>query len=292
MYHLTTIEAMLDTEAQRDQIDQLNQEALIQKSVMGRQKLMLTIFIITLVILLVVATMLVLQHRLRNKYNNLKNQHKLLRSQMNPHFIFNALSAIQVYVLEHDIEKSTKFLTDFAKLMRQVLKLSHYDYISLKNEGEILGYYLELQQLRFMTPFGYNLHMDDSIDPDAVLVPPMITQPFVENAVEHGIKDLQENGFLDIRFKRVNNQMIIEVEDNGIGIHHSMPLKNDKSKSHDSMAIKITKERLDVIRNDSGGKVGLEIIDKKDLNPFDHGTLVRIILPVVEQNTSKTSING
>jgi tetratricopeptide (TPR) repeat protein len=292
MYHLTTIEAMLDTDAQRDQIDQLHQEALVQKSVMGRQRLMLTIFIITLIILLVVATMLVLQHRLRNKYNNLKNQHKLLRSQMNPHFIFNALSAIQVYVLEHDIEKSTKFLTDFAKLMRQVLKLSHYDYISLKNEGEILGYYLELQQLRFMTPFGYNLHIDASIDPDAVLVPPMITQPFVENAVEHGIKDLQENGFLEIRFKRVNNQMIIEVEDNGIGIHHSMRLKNDKSKSHESMAIKITKERLDVIRNDSGGKVGLEIIDKKDVNPFDHGTMVRIILPVVEQNTSKTSING
>jgi tetratricopeptide (TPR) repeat protein len=292
MYHLTTIEAMLDTDAQRDQIDQLHQEALVQKSVMGRQRLMLTIFIITLIILLVVATMLVLQHRLRIKYNNLKNQHKLLRSQMNPHFIFNALSAIQVYVLEHDIEKSTKFLTDFAKLMRQVLKLSHYDYISLKNEGEILGYYLELQQLRFMTPFGYNLHIDASIDPEAVLVPPMITQPFVENAVEHGIKDLQENGFLEIRFKRVNNQMIIEVEDNGIGIHHSMRLKHDKSRSHESMAIKITKERLDVIRNDSGGKVGLEIIDKKDVNPFDHGTMVRIILPVVEQNTSKTSMNG
>lgn len=139
MYHLTTMEAMLDTEAQRDRIIQLNQETLIQKSVMGRQRLMLTIIIITLIVLIVVATMLVLQHRLRNKYNNLKNQHKLLRSQMNPHFIFNALSAIQVYVLEHDIEKSTKFLTDFAKLMRQVLKLSHYDYISLKNEGEILA---------------------------------------------------------------------------------------------------------------------------------------------------------
>lgn len=292
MYHLTTMEAMLDTEAQRDKINQLNQEALIQKSVMSRQKLMLTIFIIILIVLIVVAAMLVFQHRLRNRYNNLKNQHKLLRSQMNPHFIFNALSAIQVYVLEHDIEKSTKFLTDFAKLMRQVLKLSHYDYISLKNEGEILGYYLELQQLRFVTPFGYNIHMDASIDPDAVLVPPMITQPFVENAVEHGLRDSNESGFLDIRFKRVNTQMIIEVEDNGIGIHSSMYQKKDKAKSHESMALKITKERLDVIRNDSGGKVGLEIIDKKEVNPFDHGTLVRIILPVVEKHNSKSSKNG
>ncbi|GAO29331.1 DNA-binding response regulator/sensor histidine kinase [Geofilum rubicundum JCM 15548] len=143
-----------------------------------------------------------------------------------------------------------------------------------------------------MTPFGFNIHIDPSIDPHAILVPPMITQPFVENAVEHGIKDLHENGFLDIRFKQVNKQMIIEVEDNGVGIHHSMQQKNDKTKSHESMAIKITKERLDVIHNDSGGKVGLEIIDKKDVNPFDHGTLVRIILPVVEQNTSKSSTNG
>jgi tetratricopeptide (TPR) repeat protein len=293
MYHLTTMEAMMETEIQRDKINQLSQEAQIQKSVMSRQKLILTVFIIILIVLVSVATMLVFQHRLRNKYNNLKNQHKLLRSQMNPHFIFNALSAIQVYVLENDIEKSTRFLTDFAKLMRQVLKLSHYDYISLKNESEILGYYLELQQLRFSSPFSYNIQIDASIDSDAVLVPPMITQPFVENAVEHGLKDSHENGFLNIRFKKLNTQMIIEVEDNGLGINHATQQKNDhKVKSHESMAIKITKERLDVIHNDSGGKVGLEIIDKKEVNPFDHGTLVRIILPVVEQNTSKSSKNG
>src|SRR5690606_37678432 len=133
----------------------------------------LTIFIIILIVLIVVATMLVLQHRLRNRYNNLKNQHKLLRSQMNPHFIFNALSAIQVYVLEHDIEKSTKFLTDFAKLMRQVLKLSPYHYLALTNECDIMGYYLELQQLRFVTPFGYNTQIDARIIPAAVLVTPM-----------------------------------------------------------------------------------------------------------------------
>jgi len=286
MYHLTTMEAVMETEAQRNKIVELNQEALIQQTVLGRQRLMLIIVIITFFVVVVMGILLLLQHRLRNKYNNLKNQHKLLRSQMNPHFIFNALSAIQVYVLEHDVEKSTKFLTDFAKLMRQVLKLSHYDYISLKNEGEILGNYLELQQLRFMVPFKYNINFDEGIDPNAVLVPPMITQPFVENAVEHGIKDLQENGFININFKKVDTQMVIEVEDNGVGIYHTILQKKDKGKNHESLAIKITKERLDVIRNDSGGKVGLKIIDKKDINPFDHGTLIRIILPVVEQDTS------
>ena len=283
MYHLTTMEAMLDAEAQRDKIEQLNQETLEQQSVMSRQRLILIVFIITLAVLVIVAVLLVVQHRLRSKYNNLKNQHKLLRSQMNPHFIFNALSAIQVYVLEHDIEKSTKFLTDFAKLMRQVLKLSHYDYISLANEKEILGYYLELQQLRFMEPFMYQIDIDPVLAQDAVLVPPMITQPFVENAVEHGIRDLHDKGRINIRFKRIGHQLVIEVEDNGMGIHTSMQQKSEKARAHESMALKITRERLDVIRNDSGGKVGLELIDKKEINPFDHGTLVRIILPLVEQ---------
>ncbi|HBG88284.1 MAG TPA: histidine kinase [Marinilabiliaceae bacterium] len=292
MNHLTTIEATMDAEAQRDQIQHLNRETLEQQSVLIRQRQMLVISITVLIILIVVVSLLVFQHRLRTKYNNLKNQQKLLRSQLNPHFIFNALSAIQVYVLEHDTEKSTRFLTDFAKLMRMVLKLSHYDYISLKNECEILEYYLSLQQLRFLEPFDYRIIIDPSIESDAVLVPPMITQPFVENAVEHGIKDIHGKGLLDIRYKQVNDQMIIEVEDNGIGINNSMQQKSEKTRNHESMATKITKERLEVIRNDSGGKVALEIIDKKDVNPFDHGTLVRIILPLVDQVSSKSINNG
>ncbi|TCO08308.1 tetratricopeptide repeat-containing sensor histidine kinase [Natronoflexus pectinivorans] len=284
--HLTTMEAMLETEAQRNRIYQLDQVTSQQLTTLSRQRLMLTIIFIVLIILTVITTLLIYQHRLRIKYNNLKNQHKLLRSQMNPHFIFNALSAIQVYVLEHDVEKSTKFLTDFAKLMRLVLKTSHHDYIPLKDESEILKYYLELQQLRFVSPFNYQIIIDESLNQDQILVPPMLTQPFVENAVEHGVKLMEKQGHLDIRFKKLNTQMVVEVEDNGIGISSSIDQKHKSgiSKKHESMAIKITKERLDVIRNDIGGKVSLEIIDKKNINPFDRGTLIRIILPIVSQN--------
>lgn len=292
MNHLNTIGAMMEVEAQRDRIQQLNEETLQQQEVLIRQRLMLFIVIIALVVIVATASVLVFRHRLRAKYADLRHQHKLLRSQLNPHFIFNALSAIQVYVLEHDTEKSTRFLTDFAKLMRMVLKLSHYDYILLRDEQEILRYYLSLQQLRFMTPFDYDLVIDPALDFNSVLVPPMITQPFVENAVEHGIMDLHEKGVLNIRFKKVNTQMIIEIEDNGIGINNSMQMKSEKPRSHESMATKLTKERLEVIRNDSGGKVGLEVIDKKDVNPFDHGTLVRIILPLVSQDSVKNASHG
>ncbi len=292
MFHLITMEANLDMEAQRERITQLNRETLEQKAIMERQQLTLTIFIIVAAVLIIVSILLIYQHRLRTKYNNLKNQQKLLRSQMNPHFIFNALSAIQVYVLEHDVEKSTKFLTDFAKLMRLVLKTSHHDYIPIHDETEILKYYLELQQLRFLEPFKYRITIDGSLDNEDTLIPPMLTQPFVENAVEHGIKCMDDEGMLDIHFKKAGSQMIIEVDDNGIGISSSIQQKKGVKTKHESMAIKITRERLDVIRNDTGGKVGLEIIDKKNINPNETGTLIRIILPVVIKKQLKVIQNG
>lgn len=281
-YHLTTFEVLFEAEQQKERISQLNQQTLAQKYIMERQKWLIIIFGILATAALILTILLVNQHRLRNKYQDLRNQHKLLRSQMNPHFIFNALSAIQVYVLEHDLDKSTKFLTDFAKLMRQVLKLSQQDYITLKDETEILVHYLDLQQLRFNIPFIYDIEVDEDMDPASVVVPPMITQPFVENAVEHGIKVLQGEGRIKISFKKRGDQMVVKVEDNGIGIIASRQQKSEKG--HESMALKITRERLDVIQRDSGGKVSLEIVDKKKLNPFDRGTIVKIIFPVVKVN--------
>jgi len=291
MFHLTTMEAVLDSETQREKILLLNQETIKQQSTLSRQRMLIVIFIVFVIISIFVVFLLSFQSRLRSKYNNLKHQQRLLRSQMNPHFIFNALSAIQVYVLENDVEKSTRFLTDFAKLMRQVLRSSNHDYISLKEETEILKYYLGLQKLRFAAPFEYYIEIDETLDWEKVVIPPMITQPFVENAIEHGLKPIERDGHLNIRFKKVGNQLFVEVEDNGVGLEAAVS-KNEKLKSHDSMAIKITKERLDVIRNDSGGKVGFEIIDKKNINPFDRGTIVRIILPLVEFSSSNPVKNG
>lgn len=278
-YHLDTYEVLFETEQQKERISQLNQETLNQKYIMQRQRMFNIIFGLLAAGAFVVTLLLMQQHKLKIKYQNLKNQHKLLRTQMNPHFIFNALSAIQVYVLEHDLDKSTKFLTDFAKLMRQVLKLSQQDYITLKDETEILTHYLGLQQLRFNIPFKYKIDTKNVCSPSTTLIPPMITQPFIENAVEHGIKTLQGEGIINIFFKEVDEQLEISIEDNGIGITASKQQKGDKN--HESMAIRITKERLDVIQKDSGGKAKLEIIDKKKLNPFDRGTIVKITFPKV-----------
>lgn len=292
LYHLSTLQTIMAVDAQHERIAQLSQQSIIQQSTLGRQRLFTTVFGVMVVVLLGAGILIVYQFRLRAKYKFLKNQQKLLRSQMNPHFIFNALSAIHLYVLQHDVERSTRYLTDFAKLMRQVLKVSQLDFITLSQEKEILTYYLELQNLQFNSPFVYNISLDVPGGADSILVPPMITQPFVENAVEHGIKSLEEQGRLDIRFKQVNSQVIIEVEDNGVGINTSRLRKEENGRSHESMALKITKERLDVLCNDTGGKTKLEIIDKRTINPFDRGTLVRVMLPFIKPNSSKVYANG
>jgi len=252
---------------------------------------MLVILIISLSIIVTVTLMLIFNYKLRIKYRTLRYQQKLLRSQMNPHFIFNALSAINVYVLENDIETSSKFLSDFSKLMRQVLRSSDSDYISLKEEIEILTYYLNIQRKRFVPSFNFIINVDDKISIDKTFVPPMIMQPFLENAVEHGIKDLGHEGIISILIQKRDKHLIMEIDDNGVGIN-SLYNKLNLNNNHESMAISITKKRLDVIRHDKKTKTGLEIIDKKDINPFERGTKVIITLPIVELNNSKQKQNG
>jgi tetratricopeptide (TPR) repeat protein len=282
--HLSTQEAIFESETQRKRIEELNKQTLQQQAKLDRQRFFLTIVLILVVAVSFAIIMLIRQSQLRNRYKNVRHQQRLLRSQMNPHFIFNALSAIQVYILEHDIEKSSRFLTDFARLMRHVLRSSTHDYISLKEETEILGYYLELQRLRFSEAFDYSLSIDEALDREKVMVPPMLTQPFIENAIEHGIRPSGTEGYVSVRFSREEGEkMVVEVGDNGIGIEASKKA-GEKEKGHESMAIKITRERLDMLRRDSGRGTDMVIMDKKQINPFDRGTLVRIIIPVVEMD--------
>jgi len=284
---LATQEAILESERQRERIEELNRQTMKQKSLFNRQRFILIMALVLVITISFAIIMLVRQSQLQNRYKSIRHQQRLLRSQMNPHFIFNALSAIQVYILEHDIEKSSRFLTDFARLMRQVLRSSTLDYISLKEEIQILKYYLELQRIRFSEAFEYNLHIDDSLNTEKIMIPPMLTQPFIENAIEHGIRPMGNEGEISVRFRHEKGKMVVEVEDNGIGIEASKKA-GEKGKGHESMALKITRERLDMLKRDSGGRTDLYITDKKHVNPFSNGTLVKIILPVVELNDQKS----
>lgn len=218
----------------------------------------------------------------RWKQRDIKQLHKeaemnqvLLRSQMNPHFVFNAMSVIQSYIYENDTKNSTKFLVNFSKLMRLILENSSKEFIPIAIEIDILNKYLETQKLRFGDRFEYQISVEDQLIDAAAVIPPMITQPFIENAIEHGQLHTIEGGFIHVDITKANELLCIVIQDNGIGRKGAE--LNKKSKEHKSMAMKITQERID---NLSYKYRILGRLEVKDYNEEkETGTVVTIYLP-------------
>lgn len=199
----------------------------------------------------------------------------LLRSQMNPHFVFNAMSVIQSYIYENDTKNSTKFLVNFSKLMRLILENSSKEFIPINTEIDILTKYLETQKLRFGDRFEYDVSTDELLLEEGLVIPPMITQPFIENAIEHGQLHTIEGGFIRVKFSKQNDMLHIVIEDNGIGRKGAE--LNKKSKEHKSMAMKITQDRIDNLSYKYRIQGSLNITDYNVEK--ETGTKVEIDLP-------------
>lgn len=227
--------------------------------------------------LLITCLMLfLLFNRTRIKAANtaLKLKYQLLRSQMNPHFIFNALSAIQSFIYTNKPLRAGDFLASFAHLVRTSLEHSTQEYIALSDEISWLNNYLEVQSLRFEDQFEYEIDISDDLEEEWVAIPPMLTQPFVENALEHGFKSIDYKGKLIIRFYKKANQLFIEVEDNGIGLLASA----NKVKDHASLATSITQKRLNFLNKKLLNQANLTI---EEIQPS--GTKVSFAIPYKEQ---------
>jgi tetratricopeptide (TPR) repeat protein len=164
---------------------------------------------------------------------------KLLLTQMNPHFIFNSIDNIQSLIYNKQEKDAVNYLTKFSKLTRQILENSNESYVSFSEELAMIDNYLVIQQLLYNNKFNFSIDVDEAIDPESIVVPPMLTQPFIENAIKHGLKNKTDNGFITIRFYWQEKQLIFEVCDNGIGFNN-----DEKSTGNKSLAMKITKERL------------------------------------------------
>ncbi|MDF7818736.1 histidine kinase [Runella sp. MFBS21] len=172
-----------------------------------------------------------------------------LRSQMNPHFIFNCLNSIKSYALNNDTEHVSVYLTKFSKLIRLVLENSKSEKITLKNEIETLHLYLEMEKLRFSDKFDFIIQIDPLIEDDFIEIPPLLIQPFVENAIWHGIMQKEEHGWVKIFISQPKDKSIqIVVEDDGIGRLKAAELKSKTSTNHKSFGMKITSQRLDIFK--------------------------------------------
>jgi len=174
-----------------------------------------------------------------------------LRAQMNPHFIFNCLSSINNFVMNNETEEASDYLTKFSRLIRNVLTNSKKPYISLEEEIETLRLYLEMEKLRFKDTFSYCIHIDTNIDPSAIFIPPLLFQPFAENAVWHGLLHKADPGRLDINLTLENKILICIIEDNGVGRSFAGASESKSVEKRKSMGIQITRQRLSLINGNA-----------------------------------------
>jgi tetratricopeptide (TPR) repeat protein len=235
--------------------------------------------IIAFIIIIVLAGVIIFyrwnQTQIKQQQLAAEMSQKLLRSQMNPHFVFNAMSVIQSYIYDNDTVNSSKFLVNFSRLMRLILENSPKEHIPINTEVEILEKYLEMQKLRFQERFEFNIHVDEVLYDEAAIIPPMITQPFIENAIEHGQLHTIEGGFINVSFQKLDGMLEITIEDNGVGRKGSKAMK--KSTAHKSMAMDITRQRINHLNKKwkTDGQMSVEDYNKE----LETGTKVLISLP-------------
>ncbi len=204
---------------------------------------------------------------------------KALRAQMNPHFIFNSLNSIQDFVLSHQGMEAAKYLSKFARLVRMILDNSEYTFISISQKIEFLRLYIELESLRMDNGFEFHLSLDKSINIEDQ-IPTMVIQPYVENAIWHGLQYKKSHRVLKLHLTMEDEDFVrCEIEDNGIGREAAMQIKKQKGKTHDSKAMKITDERIQILKKLYGFGPSVEIIDLVD-DGIAKGTKVILKLPI------------
>ncbi len=216
------------------------------------------------------------QEELQHKATELEMQ--ALRAQMNPHFIFNCLSSINRFILKNETESASDYLTKFSRLIRMVLNNSKKELIPLDDELEMLRLYLEMERMRFKYSFDYNISFKNEIDPENIFIPPLLLQPFAENAIWHGLLNKEDQGHLTVLLGKENNILSCMIEDNGVGRAKAAELKSKSVERNKSLGLQITKERLALLNKDSNETTFFEVEDLYDDKGFANGT--RVILKI------------
>ena len=248
-----------------------------------RNKTLLTLLLLGLIFVFAVVYY-IRQLRSKTELQNLRStlEIKALRSQMNPHFIFNSLNSIQKYIWENRQEDASEYLTKFARLIRLVLENSLYESVKLTDELACLRLYVEMEHRRNNQKFDYTISVAENIDTESTLIPPLLLQPYIENAIWHGLSQKDGHGQLDIVIEKTEENLICSIEDDGIGRAKSAEIKVDGIQKK-SLAMNISSQRIEWLKNDSNVKSSVEIIDKFDGNEAT-GTIVLLTLPLLQKH--------
>lgn len=221
------------------------------------------------------------QKELKTEKKILSLKQDALRMQMNPHFMFNALNSIKLYIIENDQKKATSYLNKFSKLMRKILEASSIQETSLAEELETMKLYMSIENIRFSNEIDFHIKNDDAVNLNAIKIPPLVLQPFLENSLWHGLSTKKENKKMSITLEKVSNEYIkIEIEDNGIGRKAAAKIKAKKSIQRKSIGIELTKDRLETFAKPLKNNFELTYKDVVNENNKTCGTKVILMFPL------------
>ncbi len=268
---IAELQTVYETAQKEQKIANLTTENKVSELKARQRTLIAFILAILLVSIVLMAFFIIRQHRLKNRQNEIVLNQKLLRAQMNPHFIFNALGSIQNFILNNEITDAAKYLAKFAKLMRNILESSLNEKIPVEREIEIITNYLTLQQIRDNNNFQFEIASEGALPDDCI--PPMLVQPFIENSIKHAFDKTITDAKISVNYKFSATDILIEVEDNGLGINYDIKPKNKEEKSR---AIELTRQRLNLLKKNNQEKGNITIDDLKETG--SRGTRVTINL--------------
>lgn len=277
---ITEMDIKYQTRKKEQNIALLTEKNKVQELIIERHNRLKIILIILFLLAVVIGYSVIVYVRLKARHKAIELENRLLRSQMNPHFIFNALIAIQSYIYKKDPVTAGDYLSKFADLVRITLENSRVEFVLLQKELKMLELYLQLQILRFDDKFGFVIENDGDTDPDNIKIPPMLTQPFIENAVEHGLRLKEGRGNIIVKYRQRQNEIEFTIEDNGVG--RAFAAKHEKARHSQSMATTITRERLDILSKKMKRKFILQVIDLKNKDGSAAGTKVIITMPYLK----------
>ncbi|MEJ7680843.1 MAG: tetratricopeptide repeat protein [Segetibacter sp.] len=300
------VKAKLIAYGPEQKIELLNKEKEVQKVQLQKQSLLRNILISSIIVLLLLTTIIVRNVILKRKNEKLQLENELkeqqiaserieaelkqqttelemqaLRAQMNPHFIFNSLNSINRFILQNDKAKASEYLTKFSRLVRLILQNSATSLIPLESELESLRLYLELEAVRFNHHFDYKIIIDEDLDIDILKVPPLIIQPYAENAIWHGLMHKEEKGHLEIDLYLCDELLCCKITDDGIGRERAAELKSKSASTHKSMGMRITADRIAMLQQKKQINTTIKITDLVLPDGSAGGTKVLLKIPVM-----------
>lgn len=271
-----------DSDKKKNLIQLLEKENEIVKIKLLENRNLLLFLLIAGILSAIIFYILYRQRGLKNEKAILSLQQKMMRSQMNPHFIFNSLNSIKLYIINSEKDKAVYYLNKFSKLIRTILANSQEKEISLDEELSTMELYMNIENLRFSNKINYEVCVDEKVNTKAIKIPSLILQPFLENAIWHGLSIIEEGEkriWLNVKQEN-QSSIVVEITDNGIGRIKSKEIKDKKTIKHKSIGLALTEERLASFSKGMGNNYSLQFQDLYDTQQQPAGTKVMLTLPI------------